>query len=152
MKYLKLTRQYFKNFTVGKLWLNYNDNNGNLICKTIELPNKENKKNISCIPTGKYIVKKHISPKHKTCLKVYDFDGKHEVNGRADILIHAANMINFNHDNNSETPVITELEGCIAPCSNVILKDGGVFGENSRENLKKLLKIVGDNSLELVIE
>jgi len=35
---------------------------GDFICKMLELPNKGNQKNISCIPEGVYQAKKRISP------------------------------------------------------------------------------------------
>lgn len=42
---------------------------------TLELPFLDNQKNISCIPTGKYILTKHNSPKFKdNCLKVWELD------------------------------------------------------------------------------
>ena len=54
-------------------------------CETIELPDKRNQKNISCIPEGRYIIKKRTSPKF----------GQHyiveNVPNRSMILIHTGN-------------------------------------------------------------
>lgn len=65
-------------------------------CVTMELPWKNNGKNISCIPVGIYTVVKHTSPKFGSCLKVLD------VPGRSEILFHAGN---YNKD----------THGCILP-------------------------------------
>lgn len=54
-------------------------------CKTMELPWKENKINVSCIPPGSYWVVKHTSPKYDNCFWVLD------VPGRTEILIHIGN-------------------------------------------------------------
>lgn len=51
-----ITRGYFKDFTVGFASLD----DFNFV--TLELPDKGNQKNISCIPPGIYKAKKRISP------------------------------------------------------------------------------------------
>ena len=55
-------------------------------CKTMELPWKDNQRKISCIPAGTYTVRKHNSPTHGKCFKIFD------VPGRDDILIHKGNF------------------------------------------------------------
>jgi hypothetical protein len=40
---------------------------------TLELPYKDNKRRVSCIPTGEYVVRPHMSPKFKKCFKVHSF-------------------------------------------------------------------------------
>ena len=50
---LELTRTYFPNGTNGKL-----ECKGKSICNTIELPWRENETRVSCIPEGKYFIKK----------------------------------------------------------------------------------------------
>ena len=72
---------------------------GNEICKTIELPWRENKKRISCIPEGKYKIRKRYSAKFKWHLEVMN------VKNRDLILVHPAN------------DALKELNGCIAPVS-----------------------------------
>jgi hypothetical protein len=53
-----LTRTYFPEGTNGKLVCE-----GKFICYTIELPWKNNEKRVSCIPEGKYFIKKRHSQK-----------------------------------------------------------------------------------------
>ena len=89
---LVLTRTYFPEGTNGQLtW------NGKLICKTIELPWKENERGVSCVPEGKYFIKKRYSAKHGFHFELVD------VPSRRFILIHPANN------------ALAELNGCIAP-------------------------------------
>ena len=73
--------------TTGKLMLV--DNKSNLIIQlqTLERPWIFNERKVSCIPTGTYLVKPHVSPKFGRCFKIQD------VKGRSDILIHAGNMV-----------------------------------------------------------
>jgi len=63
-------------------------------CKTLELPWKNNKRNISCIPEGTYEVKKRYSEKYKNHFHVLN------VPDRAYILIHSGNYY-------------THTQGCI---------------------------------------
>lgn len=55
-------------------------------CYMTELPWKENKKQVSCIPTGSYECKWHKSPKFGPCYILTD------VPNRSKILIHAGNF------------------------------------------------------------
>ena len=65
------------------------DNKNNLILQlqTLERPWVFNERRVSCIPTGTYLVKHHVSPKFGQCFKVQD------VKGRSDILIHSGNVV-----------------------------------------------------------
>lgn len=81
--------------TIGRLQL-FVDNEELYECKTIELPWNNNQRNISCIPTGEYIIQKHISPKFGKSFHVLN------VPNRSEILIHKGN---FNRD----------TRGCILP-------------------------------------
>ncbi|MCA1761303.1 MAG: DUF5675 family protein, partial [Bacteroidales bacterium] len=54
-------------------------------CKTLELPWRENKRNISCIPTGTYDVLRNNSPKFGKTFHLQS------VPGRSEILIHKGN-------------------------------------------------------------
>ncbi len=56
---------------------------------TLELPYKNNEKQISCIPLGMYVVTPHLSFRHGTCYEV------NNVCNRSNILIHKGN---FNSD------------------------------------------------------
>lgn len=72
-------------------------------CYTMELPDKENKENISCIPAGEYIVKFGKSDKFVEAYKILS------VPNRTDILIHSANW-----GGDSELGLKCQLNGCIA--------------------------------------
>lgn len=80
---LRIERSYYDDFTSGIL------TSDNRILKTLiytlELPYINNQNNISCIPTGRYKIVKHISPKFKLCFLIKN------VKDRENILIHAGN-------------------------------------------------------------
>ncbi len=81
---LVILRSNFDRQTLGNM-LVLNDTDIVYQCKTLELPNLANQKQISCIPEGTYQVVKHVSPKFGACFWVKD------VPKRAEILIHKAN-------------------------------------------------------------
>lgn len=58
---------------------------GRPVCVTLEDKWRNNERMISCIPKGKYVIKRHKSPKFGECFLVKD------VPNRSDILIHAGN-------------------------------------------------------------
>ena len=90
-------------------------------CDTLELPNKDNKPNISCIPIGVYTVIKRYSAKFRNHFHILD------VEGRTWILIHPANSV-------------SDLKGCIGVGSDI----SGLSITNSRNTLKTLLNILPD--------
>ncbi len=109
---LILSRTYFPDGTNGKL-----ECKGKSICNTIELPWRENKARVSCIPEGKYFIRKRYSQKFNWHLEVVG------VKDRSLILFHPANN------------ALLELNGCIAP----VTKLSGVgFGLMSRKAFEKL--------------
>ena len=112
----ELIRTYFPEGTNGILLYN-----GAAICSTIELPWKNNQSRISCIPEGKYLVKKRYSPHHKWHLELKDVPGPQL------ILIHPAN------------DAVHELQGCIAPVS---LITGMGKGDFSRLAFKKITSLL----------
>lgn len=94
---IELKRAYLDNSTIGKMVMP-----SGKIFDTIELPWKENKNKISCIPEGTYTLKKRVSGIVNRTTK-----GKHaegwevtKVDGRTFIMIHIGNTV----DN---------FEGCI---------------------------------------
>ena len=103
-------------------------------CKTLELPWKSNKRNVSCIPKGVYHVVHRNSKKYGDHLHIED------VPGRDYILIHAANYVR-------------QLEGCIAVGSTHadIDMDGITDVTSSRVTLKKLIEIVPIDGMFLEI-
>ena len=113
---LLITRTYFPEGTNGKL-----ECEGKLICYTIELPWKNNETKVSCIPEGKYFIRKRYSNKFKWHLEVVD------VKSRSFILFHPANN------------ALKELNGCIAPVTKI---SGAGLGLMSRKAFAKLKTIV----------
>lgn len=76
---------YGKKQTTGNLFVYDNEGKLRLKLHTLELPWKDNKRRVSCIPEGEYEVIKHRSPKFKNSFWIQD------VEGRSEILIHAGN-------------------------------------------------------------
>ncbi len=127
---LFLTRSYFPEGTNGKL-----ECGGKLLCYTIELPWKQNAKRISCIPEGKYLLKKRFSRKYQWHFEVVG------VANRSLILLHPANY------------ALRELQGCIAPVSRL---SGAGVGFGSRKTCKQLFNFLDiliqkDEIIELVV-
>ncbi len=108
----------------------------NFNCKTLELPYKNNQRNISCIPTGTYQVKYTFSWKFMK----YTYEIQNVPN-RAGIRIHSANFVN-------------ELLGCIALGNGLldINKDGLLDVINSRNTIKAFENIMGKKPFTLVIK
>jgi hypothetical protein len=92
------------------------------LCKTLELPWRDNERGKSCIPAGTYEVIVHKSPKFGQCFWVRG------VPGRLEILIHPANFTR-------------QLRGCIAPGLDFddIDNDGTIDVKSSRKAMDKLL-------------
>lgn len=111
-----LIRTYHTDGTNGTLYIN-----GMQQCHCIELPWKDNQPRISCIPEGRYELKKRYSPKFGHHLLVTG------VPDRSFILIHPAN------------DAIKELKGCIAPVS--VLTGPGI-GTCSRAALEKIRTLI----------
>jgi hypothetical protein len=113
---LTLSRTYFPEGTNGKL-----ECEGKFICNTIELPWKNNETKVSCIPEGKYFIRKRYSRKFQWHFEVV------EVENRSFILFHPAN--------NAQN----ELNGCIAP---VLKLSGPGLGLISRKAFDRLKILV----------
>jgi hypothetical protein len=125
-----LTRTYFPDGSNGTIQCE-----GKVICNTIELPWKRNEKRVSCIPEGKYFIKKRYSQKFKWHLEVVD------VANRSLILFHSANN------------ALQELNGCIAPVTKLSGPGLGLMSRKAFEKLKTLVYKALDNkeSVELLI-
>lgn len=111
-----LQRAYFKEGANGTLFCS-----GSFLCHTIELPWKDNKRNISCIPEGTYEIVSRYSKRFQNHLLIKG------VTNRRLILFHPANN------------ALEELEGCIAP---VTYLSGIGKGTQSRAVMQKLMSLV----------
>ena len=113
---LELWRTYFPEGTNGTIQYNKK-----IICYSIELPWKNNLADISCVPEGRYALKKIYTEKFGWHLHLEN------VKGRGLIMIHPANN------------ALRDLEGCIAPVS---ILNGHGEGERSRIALEEILALV----------
>ena len=113
---LVLKRVYYPSGTNGTIYMD-----GVKICHSIELPWLNNQPQRSCIPEGKYKLKKRWSPrwKHHYCLQA--------VPGRSLILLHPANN------------AAKELRGCIAPVLYLSGEGRGTFSRMALRSLEVLL-------------
>lgn len=96
---------------------------GDFQCFSLELPWRENKKQVSCIPAGIYPVRKFNSPKFGMCYAV------DEVPNRSQVRIHAG--VHYGH-----------TLGCILPALDQkdLNKDGEIDNVSSKAALNKLLE------------
>ncbi len=106
---------------------------GEEICHTIELPDRNNIPRISCIPIGQYRLQKRRYPKHGEQI------GIPIVLGREAILIHAAN--------NAER----ELQGCIAPVTTLTGEGTGDYSGKALAKLKALVYSLWDMGDEVYL-
>ncbi|MBU8883860.1 hypothetical protein KSK37_12260 [Kaistella sp. DKR-2] len=109
---LQLIRTYRPKGTNGILLFN-----GAELCRTIELPWQNNQPRVSCIPEGKYRLRRRHTARFKAHFEVMD------VKDRKYILFHAGNDAG------------KELRGCIAP---VLQHTGEGKGSSSRAALEKM--------------
>ncbi len=115
MMTLHLYRTYHPKGTNGLLCLQ-----GNPVCQTIELPWRDNRRGISCIPEGRYRLARHNYPKHGDQLGVL------HVPHREAILIHPGNS------------ALEDLRGCIATVTRCTAPGEGIHSRIALERLKDL--------------
>lgn len=125
---ITIDRTYFPEGTNGKL-----ECEGKLICNTIELPWKKNETKVSCIPEGKYFIRKRHSNKFKWHLEVMN------VENRSLILIHPANN------------ALLELKGCIAPITQFSGPGLGLMSRSAFFKLKELIYKALDREEEVIL-
>jgi hypothetical protein len=113
---LELIRTYYLLGTNGKIL----QKGGLLVC-SIELPWKDNRTQVSCIPEGRYELVKRWSRKFAGHLQVMN------VAERSTILIHPAN------------DAMHELKGCIAPVSVITGVGKGLRSRMALETLTSLV-------------
>ncbi len=109
---LTLYRTYFEGDTNGTLLCSVN-----FLCHTIELPWRNNKRNIPCIPEGRYEIVTRYSThlKHHLLIK--------GVSQCSLILLHPANN------------ALKELQGCIAPATYLVGLGKGLQSRNAMQKL-----------------
>ena len=127
MKILIERLDYGDKQTIGKLYLLNNNNEIIEDFWSLELPWKDNRRRVSCIPEGIYKARKHNSPKHGLSLWLQD------VPNRSEILIHKGNYY-------------TDILGCILIGSDLmdINKDGCLDVTNSKKSINKLMAMLED--------
>ena len=119
--------------TLGVLTL-YSDLKKIFECKTLELPYINNKRNISCIKKGSYIVHRRWSAKHGEHLILLGVDG------RSYILIHKGNFYK-------------DTQGCILVGKQFeyINSDDELDISSSRQTFTNLMACVKENEITLQI-
>ena len=118
---LKLIRKYGTEGTNGTITYN-----GEHICHTIELPDRNNIRRISCIPIGQYKLEKIRYPRHGEQMGI-----PHVLN-REGILIHAGNN------------ALEDLLGCIAPVTSLTGEGRGTGSGKALAKLKALVYSLWD--------
>ena len=100
--------------------------------RALELSYKNNQRNISCIPNGRYKARIRTSKKYGLHLHIYNVDD------RSCILIHSGNFQ-------------TQTKGCILVGSGFkdINNDGSVDVINSKSTLKKLVSFI-DEEVDII--
>jgi hypothetical protein len=91
------------------------------ICECIELPWRNNKRLISCIPEGRYRLIRRLHHRWGDQLAIAN------VPGREAILLHPANN------------ALSELQGCIAPVAKCIAPGKGNYSRIALERIKDLV-------------
>ena len=121
--------------TLGRLFVGWK-----LFCHSIELPDRNNERNYSRIPAGKYRCVWHRSPRFGWVYLVTCVDG------RSHILIHAANWAG-----DSRKGYRCNLNGCIALGS----RRGKLAGQSavlaSRLALNKFFRVMNKKPFDLII-
>ncbi|MBE8719112.1 hypothetical protein C4F40_00010 [Sphingobacterium sp. Ka21] len=125
---LILERKYGERGTNGTIYFL-----GDAVCHTIELPWQDNKPRESCIPEGRYKLKKRVYPKNGEQI------GIPSVQGREAILIHPANN------------AMKELHGCIAPVTTLTGEGTGDHSRKALEELKELVYSLWDMEAEVFL-
>jgi hypothetical protein len=114
--HIMLYRTYDAEGVNGELYIN-----AAMECYTIELPWADNRRNVSCIPEGTYVLEKRYSKKHGWHLHVTG------VKDRNLVLVHPANDAK------------KELRGCIAPVTQLTGPGKGILSRMAFERLKEKL-------------
>ena len=125
-----LSRRYVEKETRGCFYV-FQGDRSILNVKTLELPWKGNAKNVSCIPEGKYQVKKITRPNGDPAFHIQD------VPGRSQVLIHIGNFA---------AGIKVDTQGCILPgLSFVDINSDGILDiANSTKAMDMLLTTLSE--------
>lgn len=93
---IRIERVYYPQLTTGLSFVLDDFGRKQFTFRTLELPWKDNKPRVSCIPEGTYKAIKHISPKFNKSFWLQN------VPGRSEILVHPGNYT-------------SQILGCILP-------------------------------------
>lgn len=113
---LLLERTYHPAGTNGSLSID-----GEVLCFTIELPWRYNRRNVSCIPEGNYALAIRLTPDRGMHLHLL------HVKDRSLILFHAGN------------DAAKDLKGCIAPVTALTGPGTGIHSQQALEKLEDLV-------------
>ena len=145
MRHALLTRDETSDHgTLGRLRLGADE----ALLHAIEPPWRDNRRNVSCIPAGRYLCVPHVSPRFGRCLLVSG------VPGRSHILFHAGNV-----GGDRSLGLHTHTHGCLLPGLRrgglVVAADGGRRRQKavlaSRTALRHLMAWAGDRPFPLEI-
>jgi hypothetical protein len=138
---IHIDRSYRENQTLGHAYLQDVDGNILFQFKTLELPWKDNLRNVSCIPEGTYTAKVRFSKKYSRHIHIQD------VEGRSLILIHWGNYAGSLNPKTGHP----DIRGCVLVGSahKDINGDGITDIVNSKNTFKAIMAVVSD---ELEVE
>lgn len=130
---LVIVRTYEKEQTFGEASF------GDFKFKTLELPDLDNQRRISCIPEGKYIFTKEIHAKFGKVLRLKD------VPERSGVLVHKGNYSGSLNPRTSNPDTL----GCILTGSGFADIDGDGLRDivNSTNTLNKLFDLLPDKGV-----
>lgn len=134
MTILFIEREYSDNVTLSHLSVFDTQTNTHIFkCKGVELPWRDNQRNISCFPEGFYVMKKRWSPRFGNHFKFLD------VPNRSYILIHRGNFV-------------SDLRGCLAvgDSHRDINGDGILDVTNSVATMNKLNEVLPKEFVSIV--
>lgn len=113
----------------------------NFKCYTGELPWRDNKVGLSCIPSGEYICTSYSSKKYPKAFKI------NFVNGRTAILIHQGNYCG-----DKLKGYKSDINGCILLGESIGSLNGQKALLNSKNTLLNFIKYMNNNNFKLVIK
>lgn len=132
-----LCRQYYDKQTHGTLTV-YDEDSGKEVfkCRTLELPDLDNQRNISCIPEGFYDVVPRTSPKYSNHLHITN------VEGRSLVLIHWGNYAGSINPRTRRS----DIRGCVLVGKEFVDLDGDGLADitSSKKTFKKLMSVAPD--------